>query len=103
MVRRGTDPPDGERDGHQALLMGTSTVSVSRAEEERQIAPSTTPPPPSQNRGCAAAPAGEGCEQKKPAMRFGASYLHPAVGKEGGTRLSHLTQVLTCLNVFSAS
>lgn len=86
--------------------MGTSTVHEYQrcmcATGKEANTPRPPHPSPSQNRGHAAADAGEGCK-KKPDMRFGVSYLRPAVGKEGGTQLSLLTQVLTCLDVFSAS
>lgn len=76
------------------------TCAIGRGKEANTPRPPHPSPP--QNRGHAAAAAGEGCK-KKPDTRFGVSYLRPAVGKEGGTQLSLLTQVLTCLNIVSAS
>lgn len=51
----------------------------------------------------AAALMGKGYEQKKADIKFGVSYLHPAVGKEEGARLSLFAQVRTRLNIFPAS
>lgn len=51
----------------------------------------------------AAALMGKGCEQKQAGIKFGVSYLHPAVGKEEGAPLSLFVQVRARLNIFPAS